>query len=117
MAKEIEDPNLARRFPPNKGWTCCPHQERVSERNTLGNAIEWQGLMRLGRLSSTPTIGKQETEVGSPKLHQDPVSGPSVQEEGGGSPQYCNDNWGLPVGDDNSQAKEIGPPSVVHGKI
>ena len=53
---------------------------------------------------------------GSPKLRQDRVSGPSVQEEGDGLPTYHDSYPWLPVCDGSGQVKEAWASSVVHSQ-
>ena len=60
---------------------------------------------------SFPYPNNWEIISGSPKLHQDQVTGPSIQKEGDGSPSHCNDYLGLPVRDDSGWIKGARAPS------
>jgi hypothetical protein len=52
--------------------------------------------------------------TGSSKLHQDQVSGPSIQEEDGLT--YYDDYMELSAGDRSGQVKEAWAPSVIHNQ-
>jgi hypothetical protein len=71
--------------------------------------------MREVRLSPYPDNRKIRRRSGPPKLHQDQVSDPSVQEEGHGLPSTYHDVYpGLPASDDSgrvrgAQASLVGP--------
>ena len=66
----------------------------MDERDSPKNVAKWWGLMREVRLSSYPD-NRKAIRSGSPKLHQDQVSGPSIQEEGDGPPTYYDGYLGL----------------------
>jgi hypothetical protein len=59
---------------------------------TPKNAPNWWVLVRKVRY---PNDRKTRRGSRSPKLHQDQVSGPSIQEEGDGPPTYYDGYLGL----------------------
>jgi hypothetical protein len=85
-AKEIDAPGLARRCLPNKG---TGHVVAIKKEWVRGsppkNATKWWGLVRKVRLSSYSDNMKTRSRIEFPKLHQDQINSPSVQEEGGPS--------------------------------
>jgi hypothetical protein len=108
-AKEIEAPILARRVLLNKEQhTFGTTKKRISEGNTPKTSTKWWGLVKLVRLS--PNLNNRETRryVRFPKLYQDQLSGPSVQEKVDGPPTYHTSQNSLLVLEVVS-SKELGP--------
>ena len=69
----------------------------MGEKYTPKNETKWWGLVREVKLSTYSNIRKARRKSESPKLCQDQVNGPSVQEGGDGLPTYHYIYLGLPA--------------------